>query len=211
MTTGRTYRWLLLGLAGFALTADLGSKYGVFRWLYNHGEFREAGGNSHDVVPGWFKLIAQFDPHATADASLGRLQTWSTHGDPVLPRVNHGALFGMGGAHKGLANGFFALVSLGAAGAILVWGLRGAPCRERWLSAALGLILGGTLGNFYDRMVFGGVRDFLYFYYIEWPVFNFADCCLVVGAGLLLTQAVFAPPPVVTEPTAAEPAAAPQA
>lgn len=193
---GRSYRWLLLGLAAFALTADLGSKYGVFRWLYNGGEFREPGGNSHDLVPGWFKLIAQFDPTATADdGALNPLQTWSTGGAPAMPRVNRGALFGMGGAWQGLANGFFATVSLVAAGAILVWGLRGAPSRERWLSAALGLILGGTLGNFYDRLVFGGVRDFMYFYYIEWPVFNFADCCLVVGASLLLLQAVFAPPP----------------
>ena len=60
--------------------------------------------------------------------------------------------------------------------------------------AALGLILGGTIGNLYDRLVFGGVRDFLYFYKIEWPVFNVADCCLVVGAALLLVQAVFVAP-----------------
>jgi signal peptidase II len=204
--TGSSYRWLLLGLAGFALTADLGSKYGVFRWLYNRGEFQEAGGNSHDLVPGWFKFIAQFDPSApVCDCGFSGLQTWSTHGDPVMPRVNHGALFGMGGAGKGFANAFFAVVSLLAACAILVWGLRGQPSRELWLTVALGLILGGTLGNFYDRVVFGGVRDFLYFYWIEWPVFNFADCCLVVGAALLLLQAIFAPPP------PADPAAAPTA
>ena len=42
----------------------------------------------------------------------------------------------------------------------------------------------------YDRVVFQGVRDFLYWYYkIDWPVFNIADCCLVCGAGLLLAQA----------------------
>jgi signal peptidase II len=60
--------------------------------------------------------------------------------------------------------------------------------------AALGLILAGTVGNLYDRLVFHGVRDFLYFYKIEWPVFNVADCCLVVGAGLLLLQALLASP-----------------
>ena len=193
--TGRSYRWLLLGLAAFSLVADLGSKYYAFRELYHRGE--------HDLVPGWFKFIAQYDPAIpVSDGGLRELQTWSTNGDPVMPRVNHGALFGMGGGGRGIANGVFAAVSLAAAGAILVWGLRGQPSRERWLSTALGLILGGTLGNFYDRMVFGGVRDFLYFYWIEWPVFNFADCCLVVGAGLLLVQAVFAPPP----PTTAAPA-----
>jgi lipoprotein signal peptidase len=121
-----------------------------------------------------------------------------------MPRVNQGALFGMGGDHKGTANGVFAVVSAVAAVAILVWGMRHNTAREKWLMAALGLILGGTLGNFYDRVVFHGVRDFLYFYVIDWPVFNVADCCLVVGAGLLLVQAIF-PPPAPEQPVADEP------
>ena len=125
-----------------------------------------------------------------------------------MPRVNHGALFGLGGSWKGGANGLFAVVSVAAAVAILVWGTRPGPARERWLSGALGLILGGTVGNLYDRLVFGGVRDFLYFYYVEWPVFNFADCCLVVGAALLLMQAVFVAPPQPAPQPATPPAAA---
>jgi lipoprotein signal peptidase len=50
------------------------------------------------------------------------------------------------------------------------------------------------MGNLYDRVVFGGVRDFLHFYKFEWPVFNIADCCLVLGAGLLLVQAFLTHP-----------------
>lgn len=206
----RSYRWLLLTLAVVALSADLASKYGVFRWLYHNGEVRTpekvSNGNEYDVVPGWFKLIAQFDPTTPlCDCGFSGLQTWSA---PVMPRVNHGALFGLGGSQKGNANGFFAVISVAAALAILVWGTRKGPAQERWLSAALGLILGGTLGNLYDRLVFGGVRDFLYFYYIEWPVFNVADCCLVVGAGLLMVQAIFVPPPKPAE-TSATPDAEP--
>lgn len=185
----RSYRWLLISLAVFGLTLDQASKYGVFRWLYHDGQ-----GGSVVVVPGWFELIAQFDP-ATPVCDCGvlsRLQTWS---GPTMPRVNHGALWGIGGSQKGTANGFFAAVSVVAAASILVWGTRRGPAREKWLSAALGLILGGTVGNFYDRVVFNGVRDFLHFTYIEWPVFNVADCCLVVGAALLLIQAVFVAPP----------------
>src|SRR5436190_697365 len=65
--------------------------------------------------------------------------------------------------------------------------------RDLNLCFALGLILGGTLGNFYDRIVFDGVRDFLYWHKgIDWPVFNIADCCLVCGAGFLLLEAFFA-------------------
>jgi len=190
----RSYRWLLVTLAVVGLAADQASKYGVFRWLYNGGL-----GDHREVVPDWFRLIAQFDPSVPpCDCGvLGGLQTWS---GPTMPRVNHGALFGLGQGHKGNANWFFAGVSIAAALAILVWGTRKGPAREKWLCAALGLILGGTVGNLYDRIVFGGVRDFLYFYYVEWPVFNVADCCLVVGAGLLLFQAVFIPPPPAPQP-----------
>ena len=91
---------------------------------------------------------------------------------------------------------------------ILFWSTRPSLTCDWLLCTALGLILGGTLGNLYDRLVFNGVRDFLHWYYaFEWPVFNVADCCLVVGAGLLLTQAVFHRPEQsseVTRPVAAE-------
>ena len=189
----RTYRWLFISLAVIGLTADQVSKYGVFKWLHKGGQFAAHTGNEYDVVPGWFKFIAQFDPTTppSPNGVLNALQTWSA---PEMPRVNHGALFGIGGGQKGLANGAFAAVSVAAAIAIIVWGTRQSTARERGLMAALGLILGGTVGNLYDRLVFGGVRDFLYFYKIEWPVFNVADCCLVVGAGLLLVQAVFVTP-----------------
>jgi lipoprotein signal peptidase len=58
------------------------------------------------------------------------------------------------------------------------------------------------MGNLFDRVVFGGVRDFLHYdHWFEWPVFNVADCFLVTGAGLLLLQAFTAP----AEPKAATP------
>jgi lipoprotein signal peptidase len=143
-------------------------------------------------------LIAQFDPDSQlCGCGFSALQTWSA---PVMPRVNHGALFGMGGSQKGTANGFFALVSVLAAVAIVIWGMRRKTAQEPWLMATLGLILAGTVGNLYDRLVFNGVRDFLYFYRIEWPVFNVADCCLVVGACLLVFQALFITPKSETNP-----------
>src|SRR5437879_10922058 len=120
----------------------------------------------------------------------------------MRPKGNHGALFGLGGEYTVYANGIFATVSVIAALAIIFWSTRPSTARDGWLCAALGLILAGTIGNLYDRMIFNGVRDLLYFYWIEWPVFNVADCCLVCGAGLLLAQAFFGRQPV-PEPVAA--------
>src|SRR5205085_3875319 len=108
------------------------------------------------------------------------------------PHVNHGALFGFLREHETLANMTFAVVSLAAALGILWWSRQPSTARDWMLCAALGLILGGTLGNLYDRLVFNGVRDFLHWDYLfDWPVFNVADCCLVCGATLMLLQAFF--------------------
>ena len=133
--------------------------------------------------------MAQFEK--TKDISLAE------QNDLLRPTVNHGALFGLFGEHKHLANTAFAFISVVAAVAIAYWSLRRSTARDKPLCAALGLILAGTLGNLYDRIVFFGVRDFLHFHiqgHFEWPVFNVADCCLVCGAFLLLVQAFWSHP-----------------
>src|SRR5580692_3827847 len=58
---------------------------------------------------------------------------------------------------------------------------------------ALSLILGGAVGNLWDRVASGRVVDFLLFYVkrYEWPVFNFADSAIVVGAALLVIEILF--------------------
>lgn len=57
-------------------------------------------------------------------------------------------------------------------------------------SVALALILGGAVGNLYDRIRFGYVVDFLevHIYHYHWPDFNIADSAIVIGASLLLLE-----------------------
>ena len=57
----------------------------------------------------------------------------------------------------------------------------------------LSLIMGGALGNLWDRLARGRVVDFLLFYVkrYQWPVFNLADTAIVVGAGLLVIEILF--------------------
>jgi lipoprotein signal peptidase len=201
----RSYRGVLWGLALLGATLDLGSKYLVFAWLNEHAVVASDGARegTFDLIPGVFKLLAQFRADKVPTTGFGA--GWLYWGADVMPRVNQGALFGLGGEYMKLANGIFAAVSVLAAGAIVYWSLRRSTARDWSLCAALGLILGGTLGNLFDRLVFHGVRDFLYFYWINWPVFNIADCCLVLGAALLLVQAFFSRPVVDEETPAAAP------
>ena len=61
---------------------------------------------------------------------------------------------------------------------------------------ALSLILGGAVGNLWDRVASGRVVDFLLFYVktYQWPVFNLADSAIVVGASLLVLEIIFGNP-----------------
>ena len=61
---------------------------------------------------------------------------------------------------------------------------------------AFSLILGGAVGNLWDRVASGRVVDFLLFYVkqYQWPVFNVADSAIVVGASLLVLEIIFVHP-----------------
>lgn len=179
---------LLYALAVSGVAADQATKYGVFAWLYR--------------VPGHRYVIFRTTPeHQDELAGLAFVSQFEYSDGPEptilhyddgrpIPHVNHGALFGFLRDRKTLANMTFAAISLLAGCAIVWWSTQRATTADRWLCAALGLILAGTLGNFYDRLVFNGVRDFIHWDYLyNWPVFNVADCCLVCGAAFLLLQA----------------------
>ena len=74
---------------------------------------------------------------------------------------------------------------------LLVWMTR---TDSRLTAIALGLVVGGALGNLLDRLRHGAVTDFLDFYVgaYHWPAFNFADVAIVSGVGLLLIESVLA-------------------
>ncbi|QDO95830.1 signal peptidase II [Ferrovibrio terrae] len=70
----------------------------------------------------------------------------------------------------------------------LLWWLWRA--HSRLVAVALGMIIGGAIGNVIDRYRFGAVFDFLDFHAFgwHWPAFNVADCAIVVGVLLLLAD-----------------------
>ena len=66
------------------------------------------------------------------------------------------------------------------------------PAGHRLLQVALALILGGALGNLYDRLFYGYVVDFLEFYVrtYHWPSFNVADSAITIGVALLALEII---------------------
>jgi signal peptidase II len=78
-----------------------------------------------------------------------------------------------------------------AAVAVITYSYR-SPVRNRLLQVALALILGGALGNLYDRLAYGYVVDFLEFYLgsYHWPAFNVADSAITTGVILLALEII---------------------
>ncbi|NOY41744.1 MAG: signal peptidase II [Planctomycetes bacterium] len=125
----------------------------------------------------------------------------------IQKSLNEGALGGIGQGNVW----FFASLSIAAAVAIPVWLFWYRAARDFWLTTALGCVLGGVVGNLYDRLGFSGlrwdrfdpsrtgekvyaVRDFILMQWDErwvWPNYNIADSLLIFGAGLLLVQSTF--------------------
>lgn len=133
--------------------------------------------------------------------------------------LNRGALWGMG---QGFAP-LFAAISVGAFTGIVYWLFVRGAAASLWLTTAMALVCGGTLGNLYDRLGLHGiplpgedqaalaVRDFLHFQFgsFDWAIFNIADVCLVIGAMMLLIQSFRTPPQVAAvERSGSDPAAA---
>ena len=91
---------------------------------------------------------------------------------------NSGAAFGL--APAGAA--FFLVASAVVAVGLVVYVARNTS--SLWTDAVLGLIMGGTLGNGYDRVMFGTVTDFINFHFF--PVFNVADSAISIGVVALV-------------------------
>ena len=100
---------------------------------------------------------------------------------------NKGAAFSFLADQGGWQRWFFAVLAFAICGLLIHW-LRKQSVTQRWSGIAYSLIIGGALGNVFDRLVLGHVVDFLDFYWqrSHWPAFNLADCGITVGAVLIV-------------------------
>ncbi len=100
---------------------------------------------------------------------------------------NTGAAFSFLADSSGWQRWLFALIAVAVSATLVVWLKRLKP-EETLLAVALSLVLGGALGNLYDRIVLGHVIDFILVHWQNrwyFPAFNIADSAISVGAVLL--------------------------
>ena len=99
---------------------------------------------------------------------------------------NPGAAFSFLSTAPGWQRELF--IGIAAVAAVLIVFLLRRNVADRLFCFALGLILGGALGNLVDRILLGAVVDFLHFHVAQyyWPAFNLADSAITCGAGLLI-------------------------
>lgn len=181
LNAGRDRRAVMVffTLAAIMLVIDLVVKHYAFMYVAGQPVMVNAQTvNNPSVIP----------PHDPVTLVQGVLSLKLT--------LNHGAVFGLGQGGRFVFIGvtFIALVVI----IMMFWR---SPRTQRWLHVGLGLILSGALGNLYDRLMHGAVRDMLYLFPgvrlpfgWSWPggttevypwIFNVADVCLVIGVGML--------------------------
>ncbi|MGO9865856.1 MAG: signal peptidase II [Terriglobales bacterium] len=137
------------------------------KWTIAH---RLSMHGSITVIPGFFRIIHTENPGAAFGIFEDSPTAWKT-----------GLLIG------------FSIVALLIVAALL-W-----KNSQRLTTTGIGLslILGGAVGNLWDRLVSRHVVDFLLFYVgrYQWPAFNVADSAIVIGAGLLVIEILFTKSP----------------
>ena len=144
---------------------------------------------------GWARWLLVSAAVAALDlATKAWVSSAFMHGETheVTPFFNMVLMYNTGAAFSFLANAggwqrwFFTLVTI-VVSAVIVYMLR-RQRGERAVAFALALVLGGALGNLYDRLTLGHVVDFIQLhaagYY--WPAFNVADSAITVGVAILI-------------------------
>lgn len=147
-------------------------------------------------VAGWLALAAVLI--VLDQASKAAVDGWLAYGQrvAVLPVFDFTLLYNTGAAFSFLADGdgsqrwLFTGIALIAA--VVILRLLYTHAGQGLFCAALSCILGGALGNAYDRLAHGHVVDFLLFYWKDWyfPAFNIADIAITCGAGLLILDEI---------------------
>ncbi len=105
---------------------------------------------------------------------------------------NPGAAFSFLSNQSGWQRWLFTVIALVVVVFLIVWMAR-QSAKEKWNNIAYALIIGGAVGNMFDRMVHGFVVDYLDFFWgnYHWPAFNLADSAICIGAAMIILEGLF--------------------
>lgn len=106
---------------------------------------------------------------------------------------NRGISFGMFSGHNGDGALYLSLLAMVISGVLFIWLWR---VRDAFVATALGLVIGGALGNVIDRQRFGAVADFFDVHLMgyHWPAFNIADSAIFIGVAMLFWDSLLRQP-----------------
>jgi signal peptidase II len=149
------------------------------------------------AIKWWIRVVVMDPPHSI----------FVTPFFDIVFAWNRGVAFSLFTSDAAAARWIMAGVALAITVGLTVWLSKIA---HRWPAVALGLVIGGAIGNVVDRVRFGAVFDFLSFhgdaypgfcraleaiwlggFNCAWPAFNLADTAIVVGVGMLLSDGLF--------------------
>ena len=135
----------------------------------------------------WSKVIADAQLQYGQPVTVLPVFNW-------LLQYNYGAAFSFLSDAGGWQRWFFVVVSAGVSAGLLVWIYR-LKNQQTLLAIALVFILGGALGNLWDRLILGYVIDFISLHWNEYyfPAFNVADAAISLGVGLMLLDMIIHP------------------
>ena len=104
---------------------------------------------------------------------------------------NYGAAFSFLSDQSGWQRWFFTSIAFVVIGVLIHW-MRQLSASDKWNNIAYTLIIGGALGNGFDRIIHGYVVDYLDFYWqsYHWPAFNLADMTICIGATMVIIDSV---------------------
>lgn len=131
----------------------------------------------------WSKALVLAEPRLISHADIEITGFFN-----LVLTFNRGVSFGMFAGHNQPL--LLTAVSLVIVAVLLVWLAR---THEKMVAIAIGSIIGGALGNVYDRARLGAVVDFLDFHIgnLHWPAFNVADSCVFLGVATLAIHSFF--------------------
>jgi signal peptidase II len=143
----------------------------------------------------WLSALIVVADQISKQWIMSQLQIYESKA--VIPFLNFTLMYNAGAAFSflnqagGWQRWFFIVLAIIVSSVLVVWLYR-LPDGRRWFACALSLILGGALGNLWDRLSLGYVVDFIDVYYgpWHWPAFNVADSAITVGAVMLLLDAL---------------------